>query len=65
MHITSSFGRQTAGVDNAPVIEETYSREFSDVGIENDSRAVKLLFSQVGGTSHVSRKGQRGGEGEF
>ena len=36
--------RQLANVDNAPVIEETFSCEFSDVGIENDSRAVKLLF---------------------
>ena len=54
-------------VDNVLVIGETYSCEFSDIGIQNDSGAVKLPFSQVGGTSHVprkGRKGQRGGEGE-
>ena len=31
-------------VDNVLVIGETYSCEFSDVGIENDSCAVKILF---------------------
>ena len=59
--------RQLAYVDSAPFIGETYSCEFSDVGIENDSCAVKLFFSQVGGTAHVPRKGgegQRGREGK-
>ena len=36
--------RQLAYVDDATVIGETYSCEFSDVCIENNSRAVKLLF---------------------
>ena len=62
--ITSSFGRQTAGVDNAPVIGETYSHEFSDVGGENESRAVKLHFFSGRWHRTCPQEGRRRPEGK-